>query len=120
MINQKKECEYFMAIFDHERKNGIQLGTVRDECIECRKKHRGDELYEPEKLDYKPVYKIWINNLPHCMCLDCFQESLGDYMLVAPGLLEENLSEPEKEEKPKANNRKSKKKEDDKDGGETA
>lgn len=108
-----------MAIFNHERKNGIQLGTVSDECMECKKKHRGEEDYEPESLDYKPVYKVWINNISHCMCLDCFQKSLGDYVLVVPGLLEEDLPIQE-EEKPKANNKKSKKKEDDKNGGETA
>ena len=99
-----------MAIFEHERKNGIQIGTVGDECMQCRIKHKGDEEYEPESLDYKPVYKLWINNIPRCLCLECFKESLGEYMLVDPSELEE--------EKPKA--KKSKKKEDDKDGSETA
>lgn len=99
-----------MAIFEHERKNGIQIGTVGDECMQCKVKHKGDEGYEPESLDYKPVYKLWVNNIPRCLCLECFKESLGEYMLVNPSELEE--------EKPKA--RKSKKKEDDKDGSETA
>ena len=99
-----------MAIFEHERKNGIQIGTVGDECMQCKVKHKGDEEYEPESLDYKPVYKLWVNNIPRCLCLDCFKESLGQYMLVDPNELEE--------EKPKA--KKTKKKEDDKDGSETA
>lgn len=99
-----------MAIFEHERKNGIQIGTVGDECMQCKVKHKGDEEYEPESLDYKPVYKLWINNIPRCLCLECFKESLGKYMLVDPSELEE--------EKPKA--KKTKKKEDDKDGSETA
>jgi hypothetical protein len=99
-----------MAIFEHERKNGIQIGTVGDECMQCKIKHKGDEEYEPESLDYKPVYKLWINNIPRCLCLECFKESLGEYMLVDPSELEE--------EKPKA--KKTKKKEDDKDGSETA
>lgn len=99
-----------MAIFEHERKNGIQIGTVGDECMQCRIKHKGDEEYEPESLDYKPVYKLWVNNIPRCLCLECFKESLGEYMLVNPSELEE--------EKPKA--KKNKKKEDDKDGSETA
>lgn len=99
-----------MAIFEHERKNGIQIGTVGDECMQCKVKHKGDEEYEPESLDYKPVYKLWINNIPRCLCLECFKESLGEYMLVDPSELEE--------EKPKA--KKTKKKEDDKDGSETA
>jgi hypothetical protein len=101
-----------MAIFNHERKNGIQLGTVGDRCMECDHKHRYDEEYEPEKLDYKPVYKFWVNNLSHCICLDCFKESLGeDYILVS--------AKQELEEKPKAK-KQAKKKEVDKDGGETA
>lgn len=99
-----------MAIFEHERKNGIQIGTVGDECMQCKVKHKGDEEYEPESLDYKPVYKLWVNNIPRCLCLECFKESLGEYMLVDPSELEE--------EKPKA--KKTKKKEDDKDGSETA
>jgi hypothetical protein len=102
-----------MAIFEHERKNGIQMGTVGDECMQCKVKHKADEEYEPESLDYKPVYKIWIHNIPRCLCLDCFKESLGQYVLVDPNELEE--------EKPKSNNKKNnKKKEDDKDGSETA
>lgn len=100
-----------MAIFDHERKNGIQLGTVGDRCMECDYKHRHDEEYEPVALDYKPVYKIWINNLSHCICLDCFKETLGDFILLDPNT---NL-----EEKPKTK-KNTKKKEDKKDGGETA
>ena len=99
-----------MAIFEHERKNGIQIGTVGDECMQCKVKHKGNEEYEPESLDYKPVYKLWVNNIPRCLCLECFKESLGKYMLVDPSELEE--------EKPKA--KKTKKKEDDKDGSETA
>jgi hypothetical protein len=96
-----------MAIFDHERKNGIQLGTVGDRCMECDHKHRMDEEYEPERLDYKPVYKFWVNNLSHCMCLDCFKESLGKYVLLDPDEIVE--------EKPKAK-KQTKKKEADKDG----
>ena len=89
-----------MAIFEHERKNGIQIGTVGDECMQCKVKHKGNEEYEPESLDYKPVYKLWVNNIPHCLCLECFKESLGKYMLVDPSELEE--------EKPKAKKTKKK------------
>ncbi len=111
-----------MAIFEHERKNGIQIGTVGDECMQCRVKHKADEEYEPESLDYKPVYKIWIHNIPRCLCLDCFKESLGQYVLVDPNELEEKPKvNNELEEKPKSNNKKNnKKKEDDEDGSETA
>ena len=96
-----------MAIFDHELKNGIQLGKVGDRCIECARKHRQDEEYDPVDLDYKVVYKMWINNIPHCLCLDCFKESLGKYILVDPAELEE---------KPKAK-KNTKKKEEKKDEG---
>lgn len=105
-----------MAIFEHERKNGIQLGTVGDECMECAKKHRADEVYVPESLDYKPVYKIWIHNRAHCICLDCFKQTLGNYTLL-------DLTE-EKEDKQSKAKTSPKKKEDKKevvkDGGETA
>lgn len=98
-----------MALFDNNRRNGIQMGTVGDECIECKRKHREDEDYVPESLDYKDVYKFWINNLSHCICLNCFKESLGKYILMDPAELEP--------EKPKKNT--NKKKEEDKDGGKT-
>ena len=98
-----------MAIFDHERKNGIQLGTVGDRCMECDHKHRMDEEYEPEKLDYKTVYKFWVNNLSHCMCMNCFEETLGDFELRVRSEVKQE------EEKPKAK-KNTKKKEADKDG----
>lgn len=79
-----------MALFNNgERRNGIQIGTVGDECLECKKKHRGDEEYEPESLDYQQVYKFWVNNQSHCMCLNCFKESLGEFLLLDPMELED-------------------------------
>lgn len=104
-----------MAIFEHERKNGIQLGTVGDECMQCRVNHKDDENYEPESLDYKQVYKLWINNIPRCLCLDCFKKTLDQYILLDPNDLKDD------EEKSKSNKKTSnKKKEADKDGSETA
>ena len=100
-----------MALFNSgERKNGIQIGTVGDECLECKKKHRGDEEYEPESLDYRQVYKFWVNNQSHCMCLNCFKESLGEYLLLDPAELED---------KPKAKKSNNKKKEEDKNASKT-
>ena len=100
-----------MALFNSgERKNGIQIGTVGDECIECKKKHRGDEEYEPESLDYQQVYKFWVNNQSHCICLNCFKESLGEYLLLDPAELED---------KPKAKKSNNKKKEEDKNASKT-
>ena len=100
-----------MALFNSgERKNGIQIGTVGDECLECKKKHRGDEEYEPESLDYQQVYKFWVNNQSHCMCLNCFKESLGEFLLLDPTDLED---------KPKAKKPNNKKKEEDKNASKT-
>ena len=100
-----------MALFNSgERKNGIQIGTVGDECLECKKKHRGDEEYEPESLDYQQVYKFWVNNQSHCICLNCFKESLGEYLLLDPAELED---------KPKAKKSNNKKKEEDKNASKT-
>ena len=103
-----------MALFNSgERKNGIQIGTVGDECIECKKKHRGEEDFEPESLDYKIVYKFWVNNVSHCMCMNCFKESLGEFLLLDPAELED---------KPKAKkqNNNNKKKEEDKNASKAA
>ena len=102
-----------MALFNNgERKNGIQIGTVGDECIECKKKHRGEEDFEPESLDYKTVYKFWVNNASHCMCMNCFKESLGEFLLLDPAELED---------KPKSKKQNSsKKKEEDKNASKTA
>ena len=104
-----------MALFNNgERKNGIQIGTVGDECIECKKKHRGEEDFEPESLDYKTVYKFWINNVSHCMCMNCFKESLGEFLLLDPAELED------KPKSKKQNNNNSKKKEEDKNASKAA
>jgi hypothetical protein len=109
-----------MAIFDHERKNGIQMGTVGDECMQCRINHRGEEDYEPQSLDYKPVYKIWVNNMSRCLCLDCFKESLGQYVLIDSKELEDDKPKAAKKAIANAKAKKDDKKEADKDGSETA
>lgn len=106
-----------MALFDHERKNGIQMGTVNDECMECRRNRKFGEDYEPERLDYKEVYKLWINNIPHCLCMDCFKKTLGQYILIDPDKIEEEKKDSKTVANKKATN---KKKEEDKNGGETA
>ena len=101
-----------MALFNSgERKNGIQIGTVGDECLECKIKHKGEEDYEPESLDYKTVYKFWINNVSHCICMNCFKESLGEFLLLDPAELED---------KPKPKKQNNKKKEEDKNASKAA
>lgn len=103
-----------MALFDNDnRRTGIQIGTVGDECFECKKKNRGNEEYEPASLDYKTVYKFWVNNISHCLCLDCFKETLDKFILLDPTELEED--------KPKAKKQNNnKKKEEVKDGSKAA
>ena len=96
-----------MAIYKGlEIKAGIQLGTVGDVCDQCIKNHRGEEDYEPQQLEYQEVYKYWVNNLSHCLCMNCFKKSLGDnYILILTQNSEdvEEISEQQVEEKPKQN-----------------
>jgi uncharacterized Zn-finger protein len=103
-----------MAIYKGlEIKAGIQLGTVGDICDQCIKNHRGEEDYEPQQLEYQEVYKYWVNNLSHCLCMDCFKKSLGDnYILILTQNSEdiEEIPEQQVEEKPKQNKNKNKNK----------
>lgn len=97
-----------MAIYKGlEIKAGIQLGTVGDVCDQCIKNHRGEEDYEPQQLEYQEVYKYWVNNLSHCLCMDCFKKTLGDnYILISTKNSEDIEAIPEQqktEEKPKQN-----------------
>ena len=95
-----------MALFNRtERKDGLQLGTLGDECMHCKAKNKGNEDYIPESLQYKEVYKMWVHNMSHCLCMDCFRASLGKYILVDPTTLEVE------EEKPKKRTTTNKKKE---------
>ena len=104
-----------MAIFEHTRKNGLQLGTVGDECLECVKNHARDEDWEAPSLDYQPVFKLWVNNMSRCFCMDCFQKMLGDYVLINPNeIVQEEVKEEVEEVKveEKKSNKKNAKKED--------
>ena len=59
------------------------------------------------------VYKFWVNNISHCLCLDCFKETLDKFILLDPTELEED--------KPKAKKQNNnKKKEEVKDGSKAA
>jgi hypothetical protein len=101
-----------MALLDFEYKDGIQQGRVGDECIHCKKNRNIDEVYDPYTLDRQTVYKLRIRNIDYCLCMDCFMKTLGDNVLLAPGLLEEDMPILEEEEKPQAK-KSSKKKEGD-------
>ena len=100
-----------MAIFNFEKKDGLQRGTVGDECMHCRR-NRDIENYEPKYLDGETVYKLRINGNDYCLCMDCFMKTLGDdYVLLAPGLLEEDVKVEEKDNGGNAKNVKAEKKE---------
>ena len=101
-----------MALLDFEYKDGIQQGRVGDECIHCKKNRNIDEVYDPYTLDRQTVYKLRIRNIDYCLCMDCFMKTLGDNVLLAPGLLEEDMPILEEEAKPQAK-KSSKKKEGD-------
>lgn len=110
-----------MAMFGRlERKNGLQLGTIGDECMHCKMENRQNEDYKPESLQYKEVYKIWVHNASHCLCMDCFQKSLGKYLLVDPTsleveeIVEEQPVEEKQPPKKKSNNNKKKEEEESK------
>lgn len=75
-----------MAIFNFEKKDGLQRGTVGDECMHCRR-NRDVENYEPKYLDGETVYKLRINGNDYCLCMNCFIKTLGDYVLLEPAMM---------------------------------
>ena len=109
-----------MALFNRtERKDGLQLGTLGDECMHCKAKNKGNEDYVPESLQYKEVYKMWVHNMSHCLCMDCFKKTLGDFILLDPNMqIEEeknnggNAKNAKAEKKESAAKKQSSKKED--------
>lgn len=69
-----------MAIFEKFVGDGIQLGNEADYCFKCVKP--GQEISEENSLDYKETFKIYLNGLSYCLCLDHLQQILGDYKLI--------------------------------------
>ena len=69
-----------MAIFEKFVGDGIQLGNAADYCFKCVKP--GDTITEENSLDYKETFKLNINGLSYCLCLEHLQQILGDYKLV--------------------------------------
>lgn len=68
-----------MAIFEQPIINGIQLGKKLDVCMVCSKlKGKGT----PGELEYKEVFKIHLNGIEYTLCMDHFQDLLGDYVLI--------------------------------------
>ena len=77
-----------MALLDFEKKEGLQYGTVGDECYHCRRNRDPEDVYEPKSLDRQLVYKLKIYGNEYCLCEECFMKTLGQYILVDPSTLE--------------------------------
>ena len=88
-----------MALLDYEKKEGLQYGTIGDECYHCRRNRNPEEVYEPASLDRQLVYKIKIYGNEYCLCEECFKKTLGKFILVDPSTLEktENVKAEKKE-----------------------
>jgi hypothetical protein len=76
-----------MALLDYEKKEGLQYGTVGDECYHCRRNRDPEAEYEPKSLDRQLVYKLKIYGNEYCLCKECFLKTLGDYVLLEPAML---------------------------------
>ena len=103
-----------MALLDYEKKEGLQYGTVGDECYHCRRNRDPEGEYEPKSLDRQLVYKLKIYGNEYCLCEDCFKKTLGDFILLNPRDCEKCIVDEEvKVEEKKASTKKqtSKKKE---------
>ena len=75
-----------MALLDFEKKEGLQYGTVGDECYHCRRNRNPEEVYEPASLDRQLVYKLKIYGNEYCLCEDCFKKTLGSFILIDPNM----------------------------------
>ena len=77
-----------MAIYEKEIRDGIQLGHALDYCWKC---HRPGTVIEKKgELEYKDVFKIHINGLEYCLCMNHFKELLKGYTLIHGEELNEN------------------------------
>lgn len=85
-----------MALLDYEKKEGLQYGTIGDECYHCRRNRNPEDVYEPKSLDRQLVYKLKIYGNEYCLCEDCFKKTLGDFILLDPNIQIEEKSEEKK------------------------
>lgn len=68
-----------MALYEKQIFDGIQEGHGLDYCIKCTKLN--GNLIE-HNLEYKEVFKLHINGLEFCLCMEHFLELLGKYTLI--------------------------------------
>ena len=89
-----------MALLDYEKKEGLQYGTIGDECYHCRRNRNPEEVYEPASLDRQLVYKLKIYGNEYCLCEECFKKTLGNFILLDPSMqIEEKVEETVEEKK---------------------
>lgn len=69
-----------MALYEREPIDGIQLANGNDYCFKCFKP--GSTIPADYSIEYEEVFKIHINGLSYCLCMDHFQDLLKDYVLV--------------------------------------
>ena len=69
-----------MAVFEKEIFDGVQLANGLDYCYKCHKP--GSVIPSDHSIEYQEVFKMNVNGLSYCICLDHLQEMLGDYVLV--------------------------------------
>lgn len=78
-----------MAIYEKTIQDGIQLANGLDYCMKC---HKPGSTIEPEdSIEYQEVFKLNINGLSYCLCLNHLQEILGDYKLVHKDTLTDDV-----------------------------
>lgn len=97
-----------MALLDYEKKEGLQYGTIGDECYHCRRNRNPEDVYEPKSLDRQLVYKLKIYGNEYCLCEDCFKKTLGNFILLDPNM---QVEEPKEEKKAPAKKQAAKKQE---------
>lgn len=76
-----------MAIFEKEMLDGIQLANGLDYCYKCHKP--GSVIPADHNIEYQEVFKIHVNGLAYCICLEHLQEMLSNYKLVHKDILTE-------------------------------
>lgn len=83
-----------MALYEKQIKDGIQFGHALDYCFKCNRP--GTTVIND--LEYKEVFKLHVNGLEYCLCMNHLKELLNPYVLVHSETLteEETVSIPKK------------------------
>lgn len=66
-----------MALFEFNRRDGIQFGGPQDLCYKCEAKRKASDIDSDipyGKLEYQEVFKFTMNSIEYCMCMEHFKE----------------------------------------------